>query len=181
MMIALVAFATCHGSTQGVAERLGRRIRASGIDAEVRPVSEVTDLGRYDAMILGSAVHNMKWLPEASRFAQCNAAALQQRPTWLFSVSSIGDQESFLSPRVARVMRAMRRETPEIKALRSAIHPREHRNFAGAIARTDWSAAGSAFLRIMGGRYGDHRNWTAIDDWAAGIAADLAAVPTRSA
>jgi hypothetical protein len=33
----------------------------------------------------------------------------------------------------------------------------------------------------MGGRYGDHRNWPAIDDWAAGIAADLAAVPTRTA
>jgi menaquinone-dependent protoporphyrinogen oxidase len=75
----------------------------------------------------------------------------------------------------------MKKETPELAALRSAIDPREHRNFAGAIARTDWSAAGSAFLRIMGGRYGDHRNWPAIDDWAGGIAADLAAVPTRTA
>ena len=78
------------------------------------------------------------------------------------------------------MLRAMKKETPEITALRSAIHPREHRNFAGAVARTDWSAAGSAFLRIMGGRYGDHRNWRAIDDWAASIAADLAAVPTRT-
>ena len=181
MMIILIAFATCHGSTEGVAERIGQRIQASGINAEVHPVTEVTDPGRYDAVILGSAVHNMKWLPEASRFAQRNAALLQQRPTWLFSVSSIGDQESFISPRVARVLRAMKKETPEITALRSAIHPRGHRNFAGAIARADWSAAGSAFLRIMGGRYGDHRNWTAIDDWAARIAADLAAAPTRTA
>ena len=181
MMIILIAFATCHGSTEGVAERIGQRIQASGINAEVHPVSEVTDPGRYDAVILGSAVHNMKWLPEASRFAQRNAALLQQRPTWLFSVSSIGDQESFISPRVARVLRAMKKETPEITALRSAIHPRGHRNFAGAIARADWSAAGSAFLRIMGGWYGDHRNWTAIDGWAARIAADLAAAPTRTA
>jgi menaquinone-dependent protoporphyrinogen oxidase len=181
MMIVLIAFATCHGSTQGVAERIGQRIQASGITAEVHPVSEVTDLGRYDAVVLGSAIHNMKWLPEASRFAQREAAALRERPTWLFSVSSIGDQESMLSPRVARVLRAMKKETPEITALRSAIHPHEHRNFAGAIARTDWSAAGSVFLRIMGGRYGDHRNWTAIDTWAASIAADLAAAPTRTA
>lgn len=181
MMIVLIAFATCHGSTQGVAERIGRRIQASGINAEVHPVSEVTDPGRYDAVILGSAIHNMKWLPEASRFAQRNAALLKKRPTWLFSVSSIGDQESFISPRVARVLRAMKKESPEITALGSAIEPREHRNFAGAIARTDWSAAGSAFLRIMGGRYGDHRNWTAIDDWAASIATDLAAAPTRTA
>jgi menaquinone-dependent protoporphyrinogen oxidase len=79
-MIALIAFATCQGSTQGMAERIGRRIQASGVDAEVHPVSEVTELGRYDAVVLGSAIHNMSWLPEASRFAQRNAAAHSVRP-----------------------------------------------------------------------------------------------------
>lgn len=178
-MIVLIAFATCHGSTQGVAERIGRRLQASSMDVEIHPVSEVTDLDRYDAVILGSAIHNMRWLPEASRFAQRNAALLRQRPTWLFSVSSVGDHESVFAPPVARVLRAMKKETAEISALRAATQPREHRNFAGAISRSDWGAAGNAFLRIMGGRYGDHRNWPAIDDWATNIAAQLAAAPTR--
>jgi hypothetical protein len=71
--------------------------------------------------------------------------------------------------------RRVRRGQP----LRAAIQPREHRNFAGAIARSDWGAAGNAFLRIMGGRYGDHRNWPAIDDWATNIAAQLAAAKTK--
>ena len=180
-MIVLIAFATCHGSTQGVAERIGRRIQASGVEVEIRPVSEVTDVGRYDAVILGSAIHNMKWLPEASQFAQRNAALLRQRPTWLFRVSSVGDHESVFAAPVARVLRAMKKETPEIRAMRAAIQPCEHRNFAGAIARSDWGAAGNAFLRIMGGRYGDHRNWPAIDDWATNIAAQLAAATTRGA
>ena len=178
-MVILIAFATRHGSTRGVAERIGRQVQASGIPAEVRPVSEITDPGRYDAVVLGSAIHNMKWLPEASQFAERNAAVLRQRPTWLFSVSSVGDHESVFSPPVGRVLRAMKKETGEISTLRSAIHPREHRNFAGAIARTDWGAGGNAFLRLMGGRYGDHRNWPEIDSWASRIAAQLDAAPTK--
>jgi menaquinone-dependent protoporphyrinogen oxidase len=48
-----------------------------------------------------------------------------------------------------------------------------NRNFAGAIARSHWPAIGRAFFRATGGRYGDHRNWPAIDAWADLIAAQL--------
>ncbi|MFR9807275.1 flavodoxin domain-containing protein [Pseudonocardia sp. RS010] len=177
-MIALIAFATRHGSTEGVADRLGRGLRSSGIAAEVRPVAELTDLAGYDAVVLGSAVHNGRWLPEAREFALRNAATLRERPTWLFSVGTLGDQESMIAPAVARALRALRTETPEVTALRSAIHPREHRNFAGAIARGDWSRAGDVFLRVLGGHHGDHRNWPAIDAWAADIAARLTTAST---
>ena len=46
-------------------------------------------------------------------------------------------------------------------------------DFAGAIARSHWPATGRAFFRAIGGRYGDHRNWPAIDAWADHIAAQL--------
>jgi len=174
----LVAYATCHGSTEGIAARIGHRLQAGGLEVDVRAVGEVDALDGYDAVVLGSAVHDMKWLPEARDFAQRHAIGLRQRATWLFTVSSVGDQESFLAPSVARVMRAMRKPPPEVAALRSAVRPRDHRNFAGAIARSDWSAAGDAFLRIMGGRYGDHRSWTAIDEWATSIAAQLTTDPS---
>ncbi|WP_223281107.1 hypothetical protein [Streptomyces antnestii] len=32
---------------------------------------------------------------------------------------------------------------------------------------------GRAMFRLMGCRYGDHRDWQAIDAWADGIAEDL--------
>ena len=57
--------------------------------------------------------------------------------------------------------------------MRQLLHPREHRNFAGAIARSHWPATGRAFFRAAGGRYGDHRNWPAIDAWADLIASQL--------
>lgn len=77
------------------------------------------------------------------------------------------------SPRAAKRLRALRKETPEIAGFRTAIQPRGHRNFAGAIARSHWPASGRAFFRAMGGRYGDHRNWPAIEAWADRIAAQV--------
>jgi menaquinone-dependent protoporphyrinogen oxidase len=180
-MRVLVAHASAHGSTRGIAERIARRLRAEGLDTDCRRADAVTALAHYDAVVLGSAVHNMRWLPEARRFALDHAAELRARPTWLFSVSSVGDQESMLAPGPARVLRALRGDTQEIRALRAALRPREHRNFAGAIARADWSTAGSVFLRLMGGRYGDHRNWPVIDAWAADTAHHLRSAPAPHA
>ncbi len=180
-MRVLVAFATSGGSTRGVAERLTSRLGLDGIGAEAGAVSDVPDVSNYGGVVLGSAIHGGKWLPEASEFAQKNAAALRQRPTWLFSVSTVGDQESMFPPRIARRFRAMRKETAEIAALRVAVQAREHRNFAGVIARTDWPKLGRAFFRLVGGRYGDHLNWPAIDAWADSIAAALSArLPIQS-
>jgi menaquinone-dependent protoporphyrinogen oxidase len=173
-MLVLMAFATSRGSTQGIAERLAGRLRRHGIATEVRAVSDSVDIARYDAVVLGSAVHAGKWLTEGRTFALQNAAVLRQRPNWLFSVSTVGDQESMFPPGVSKKFRAMRKETAEIAALREAVHSREHRNFAGAISRSDWPAAGRAFFRAAGGRYGDHRNWPAIDAWADTIATQLA-------
>jgi menaquinone-dependent protoporphyrinogen oxidase len=67
----------------------------------------------------------------------------------------------------------MRGETHEIADLRYAIRPEDHRNFAGSIAKSDWPAFGRIVFRLMRGRYGDYRNWLAIDDWGVDIAATL--------
>ena len=50
---------------------------------------------------------------------------------------------------------------------------RDHRNFAGAIKKGDWSRVGDVFLRVLGGRFGDYRDWADIDAWADAIAAGL--------
>jgi menaquinone-dependent protoporphyrinogen oxidase len=172
-MVVLVAYATDYGSTLGIAGRLADRIQLRGIDAEARAVADVAEVSRYEAVVLGSAIHGSKWLPAARQFADRNAASLRERPVWLFSVSTLGDEESMFPPAVANRLRALRKETPEVKDLRQLLQPREHRNFAGAVARSQWPATGRAFFRATGGRYGDHRNWPAIDGWADRIAAQL--------
>jgi len=172
-MVVLVAYATDHGSTRGVADRIAGRLQLRGVGAEARAVADVLEVSRYEAVVLGSAIHGGKWLPAARQFADRNAALLRERPVWLFSVSTVGDEESMFPPRVANRLRAWRKETPEVAEMRRRLHPREHRNFAGAIAPSHWPATGRAFFRATGGRYGDHRNWPAIDAWADLIAARL--------
>jgi menaquinone-dependent protoporphyrinogen oxidase len=179
IVIVLVAYATDHGSTRGVADRIADRLRQRGLDARARPVADVAEVPGYEAVVLGSAIHGGTWLPEARRFADRNAAPLRERPVWLFSVSTLGDEESMFPARVANRLRALRKETPELTQMRLLLHPREHRNFAGAIARSDWPATGRAFFRVTGSRYGDHRNWPAIDAWADLIAPQLESSPAR--
>lgn len=179
-MTVLVAFATSGGSTRGVAERIAARLRHHAKPAEARSVTGALEVARYDAVVLGSAVHGGKWLPEAAQFAAENVALLRQRPVWLFSVSTVGDRESMFPAGVANRLRAMRKQPPEITALRLTVAARAHRNFAGAIAKSDWPATGRAFFRAMGGHYGDHRNWPAIDAWADAIAAELTAVSNET-
>lgn len=174
-MEVLVAYATTYGSTRGVAERIAKRLQRRGIAVDARPMADGVVAVRYDAFVLGSAIHAGKWLPEGRRFLDRNAAVLRERPVWLFSVSTLGDEDSMFAPSAARLLRGLRKETPEIGAFRTAIAPRAHRNFAGAIARSHWPASGRVLFRVMGGSYGDHRNWPAIDAWSDSIAASAVA------
>lgn len=172
-MTVLIAYATFHGSTQGVAERIGSRLALSGLDTDVRMVGEVKDVAAYDAAILGSAIHGGKWLPQGTDFVRRYGPTLRGRPIWLFSVSTVGDEESMFRSAVAARMRAMRKESPQLVEFRQIVAPIEHRNFAGAVASSDWPLTGRLFFRAVGGRYGDHRNWGAIDAWGDEIASRL--------
>ena len=143
---------------------------------EVRPLDGVQDVADYDAVVIGSAIHGGKWLPAAAEFMRRDARALADRPVWLFSVSTLGEDSSAFPAAVARRMRAMRKETAEIADYRHSVGVRDHHDFAGAIERDQWPLPARAFMKAMGGRYGDHRNWPEIDAWAEGIANQLAAI-----
>ncbi|MST33815.1 hypothetical protein GHK86_13945 [Acidimicrobiaceae bacterium USS-CC1] len=176
-MTVLVAYATCHGSTRGIAERIGARLAQSGVDVDVRPMAGVADAGAYEGAVLGSAVHGGRWLPDAMTFGRAHQPALAGHPVWLFSVSTLGDEESMLGARTAHRLRAWRKESAELAELRRQLRARDHRNFAGAVTRADWPPTGRVVFRVLGGRYGDHRNWPAIDAWADRIAREWAANP----
>jgi menaquinone-dependent protoporphyrinogen oxidase len=102
--------------------------------------------------------------------------ALQQRAVFIFSVSSIGDDSSFFARPVARLMRRLARQpSGRVAALQQTLGARGFKSFAGAIEPGAWGGAGNFFLRLLGGRYGDHRNWAAIDAWATDLAVQLKA------
>jgi menaquinone-dependent protoporphyrinogen oxidase len=180
MTSVLVAYASAHGSTKGIAKMIGDRLSRAGLRVDVRPVDEVEALESHDAVVIGSAIHNRTWLAPAAAFVKRWAIALSKRPVWLFSVSSIGETSSFFGPKMSRFLRRVRKESSEMAGFRLAIRPRDHRNFAGAVQPADWGRFGAIFLTALGGTHGDHRDWEDIGAWADGIAQSVqAAKQTR--
>ena len=48
-MVVLVAYATDHGSTRGVADRIAGRLQLRGVGAEACAVADVPEVSRYEA------------------------------------------------------------------------------------------------------------------------------------
>jgi menaquinone-dependent protoporphyrinogen oxidase len=172
-MVVLVAHASEHGSTQQIAERIAARLGEQALAAQARSVAEVTAVTGYDAFVVGSAIHGGDWLPAGAAFLDSHRLALAGYPVWLFSVSTIGEQSSAFPPRVARWMRNMMKVPRAVTTVEVEVRQRDHHAFAGVIQPDHWGLSGRIFLRVFGGRFGDHRNWQEIDAWAMSIAGDL--------
>jgi menaquinone-dependent protoporphyrinogen oxidase len=173
MSATLVTYATQHGATAGIAERIGARLRLhTGADAvDVLPVDAVTSVTpRYGAVVLGSGIYNGLWLPPATTFAEHHGEALAGRPLWLFSAAAFDDTHRLVG-------RIMPREPKDIGDLRQRLRPRGYRVFAGVVERGMWPPPAMLLYRAFGGRPGDHRDWAAIDRWADEIAESLGREP----
>ncbi|MDI3101551.1 flavodoxin domain-containing protein [Streptomyces rochei] len=166
-MDVLVGYATVHGSTRGVAERLAASLGRAGLPADVRPLDTVDGADAYGAFVLGSAVHNQAWLAPARAFVSDNAGLLGERPSWIFSVGMPGALRGpwkRMAPVEARVV---------VRSLPAGLPYRSHRLFSGVILRSQLPLGGRIRFHLMGGRFGDHRDWEAIDAWASEIAGEL--------
>jgi menaquinone-dependent protoporphyrinogen oxidase len=174
-MSILVAYATRHGSTRGIAERIAGRLRADGFEAEARPAAEVRDAARYDAFVVGGAAYMFHWLKDATEFVKRDRAVLSGRPTWLFSSGPLGTDTVDKEGRDVLEVTVPR----EFAELRAAIHPRGEKVFFGAMdpAARPMGMAERLMSIVPAGKdalpKGDFRDWDAIDAWADEIARDL--------
>ena len=157
----LVAYASKHGSTEGIAEVIAGRLKEAGHEAEARPVQEA-DPREVEAVVLGSAIYVGSWMKEATEFAERHADALRQLPTWLFSSGPLGvevsDEEE--QPR-------------QLKDLTEALHPRGHRIFFGALDRSKLGFGERMMVKAVRAPEGDFRDWAAIAAWADEIVESL--------
>ncbi len=160
----LVAYGSDFGSTKGIAERIGERLRGPALDVDVESVDSSIEPTRYDGFVIGSAIQAGHWLKSATAFVKRNEAVLARRPVWLFSSGPIGD----------RAVDAPQPDPKEIDGFRRTIDPRAHVVFAGAYDRETADFTGKGFLvGTLAKRFmpdGDWRDWGAIERWADGIA-----------
>ena len=171
----LVAYASRHGATRGIAERIAVTLETDGADVTLRSVDEVDVVDPYDAFVIGSAAYMGGWLKEATRFVRRNREALTGRPVWLFSSGPVGTET------------VTKDGTDPLKA----SEPREFAEFARTLPTRG--------RRVFYGAYhpdlrpgtllerltnlipavkdalpaGDFRDWLAIEAWAHGITREL--------
>ena len=96
-MRVLVAYASKHGSTQGMAGSLVDRLRERGVGAETASVDEIDDLRGYDVVVVASAIRAGAWMKSAVDFADRNRRALERVPVWLFGSGPPGSEPRFPS------------------------------------------------------------------------------------
>jgi menaquinone-dependent protoporphyrinogen oxidase len=166
-MRVLVTYATRHESTAQIAEAIGHVLSTSeatsAVDVDVLPLENVDDLNvdDYDAVVLGSAIYEGRWLRSARLFVRANAEELARRPVWFFSSGPIGE------PAVPDT------DVREVAALAELVQARGHQIFAGHLRLADLALVERAAVRLVHAAEGDYRDFDSIRAWAADVAGSL--------
>jgi menaquinone-dependent protoporphyrinogen oxidase len=170
----MVLFASRHGATKGIAERIAATLRAAGLQTRVEDARVAPDPGVCDALVIGSAAYMGKWLDEATRYVERHRVAIERRPTWLFSSGPVG------TDRLDKKGNDVLAPPDFLRRLADKFSARGIRVFFGRWDPADppASLAERLFQKLSISKdvlpVGDFRDWSAIDAWAKEIARALA-------
>ncbi|MFC4505255.1 MULTISPECIES: flavodoxin domain-containing protein [Streptomyces] len=154
----LVTYGTTNGSTAEIAEAIADVLRKTGLTVEAKPARAVTNVARYDAVVVGGGLYAGRWHKDARRFVRRNRVLLAERPVWFFSSGPLDASASERSiPPVRGVQRAMTR-----------LDVRDHVTFGGCLE--DGAKGWVAGMILRSGKGGDFRDFGVIQAWAGGIA-----------
>lgn len=159
----LVTFASRTGSTEEVAAAVSKILADKDCDVDLSPVQRVKNLTPYRAVIIGSAIQNRQWLPEAIGFIQKHRNELSQKPFAMFSLCmtlAMRDGEKY-RPQVSEWLHPVR----------NLVSPVSDGIFAGVLDINKIPALSDRLkfrLSVVFGVWseGDHRDWQAINAWA---------------
>lgn len=165
----LVTYASHTGTTVGVAEAIGKTLAEGGLNVDVRPMSEVTDLMPYRAVVAGSAIQAKTWLPEAMQFMRQHQTALAQKPFAAFLVCMT---MTFKNEQYRQAVQDW------LQPVRALAHPVHEGFFAGKLDISKIPALSDRLkfrLSVLLGvwKEGDYRDWNAIRVWAKELSAKL--------
>ncbi|WP_030684358.1 flavodoxin domain-containing protein [Streptomyces sp. NRRL B-1347] len=150
-MAVLVGYASAHGCTRYVAKRIAARLTEHDLTADVRALRPHRENGAYDAFVLGSAIHQASWLPEAQGYLRHHTSLLIRYLVRLFRTGV-----AHVTGRTARVGVIPPRQ---LSRYHRVLEPRGYHLFAGVVERSHYDFLGRLVFRALGGRYDDYRDW----------------------
>src|SRR4029453_8890270 len=89
----LVTYASKMGSTQEIAEAIGRELETHGIDVVIAPCADNVSPEGCDGVIIGSAIYTRRWVKAATKYLKRHAHELDRHKTWLFHSGPCGEGE----------------------------------------------------------------------------------------
>ncbi|KAF2258909.1 hypothetical protein CC78DRAFT_89229 [Lojkania enalia] len=169
----LVLYSSEKGSTAEIATRISNWIAEKLPPTEVRNIKDfdASTLENYTAVIIGSCVHGMRWLPEAIDFCNANKKALMSKPLIAFSVGAPNAMPKLFRKRWGRW--EQNKIGKEIQKMFEG-RLRMHTLLEGKLDKE----GEPMFLRIccapFGGiNYGDLREWDKVEAFADAVVTNL--------
>jgi menaquinone-dependent protoporphyrinogen oxidase len=154
----LVLYASTHGHTGKIADRIGDVLRAEGVRARVRHLSERTpklDLAEFDAFVVGASVHQGHHQPEMVEWIAKHHTVLSLHPSAFFSVSlTAADDTDEARETVRSMIDDVLDETGWI--------PTTAQPFAGALQFKEYNLPTRVLMRLIARRI-EHQTDTHID------------------
>ncbi len=186
----LVVHATRHGSTVGVADTVAEELRAAGLEAEARSVTEAPTVVGLDAVVVGAPMI-FGWHKEAVRYVKARRDALAAVPVAYFiTAASLTDDGADAVDGVPIVKDAWLAKAPsrpekmgyrqryalpshylgDVLRATAPVRPRQVAFFAGALDLTKMNLFEKLFVMlVIGATPGDGRHWDAVREWARGL------------
>ncbi len=164
MKSTLIAYASKAGSTAEVALRMGEILSKQNRVVDVRPVTSVTDLSPYGAVILGSAIRVGSLLPEAMTFLQKNQAALSQMPFSVFILCMTLEKDTEENRKTVSAY---------LDPVRALVKPAGEGLFAGVMDPRKLRLFERLMIMAMKVPSGDYRRWDQIEAWTGNIYANV--------
>lgn len=165
----LVAYATKYGSTREVAEKIGVTLRESGVDAEVKPAAQVSDLSGYSAVVLGAPYYIGKILKDAREFLDKHRAALEQLPVALFALGPVSSSDDLAdaSKQLDETLEKLGWLTPRATTMFVGKYDPDH------LRGLDKLVPKMKATPLYNVPAHDDRDWEAISAWAESLPAAL--------
>jgi menaquinone-dependent protoporphyrinogen oxidase len=167
----LVTWATRYGSTEEVAHAIADDLLKLGLSVNAQPISAVTGLDRYDAVVLGFALYMARMHKEARRFLNSHRDELLRLPVGVFVLGPIhADAKEF-----AEAERQMKKELAKF----SWFAPVAQQVVGGRFSPDKIGFPFSVLPALRKLPASDARDWNSIHAWAGTLPAVLQPAATR--
>jgi len=160
----LVTYASEYGSTQGVAEAIGKALYSDEIRVDVIYVENVKSIEGYEQVIIGGPIQYDTWMNEVNEFFNNYETELSALPVAYFFTCLT------LSKKSEKTLKQAQGYADYLLKLNPKIEPQSIGQFAGVLNYSKFSVAFRLLARVifavLGVKEGDYRDWHAIEKWS---------------